>query len=179
MTARPFDLERARALLAHTPELLRTRLAGLPPDWEGADEGVDTFSPFEVVGHLVHGERADWIPRLELLLEHGPDVTFEPYDRFAQREESRGKSLADLLDEFEELRTANLARLGDLALDEAALDRTARHPELGPVTARQLIAAWMVHDLSHLSQINRVIAHQWRDEVGPWSAYMRILGGRA
>jgi len=170
-----FTLAEAIDLLSRTPAVLDALLTDLPEAWTSADEGPETFSPFEVVGHLIHGERTDWMPRLELILEEGPDATFEPYDRFAQREASRGKSLAELLANFKGLRGANLEALAALELTPRDLERGARHPELGPVTARQLLAGWVVHDQSHLAQISRVLAKQYRREVGPWRAYMPIL----
>ena len=171
-----FALEEATALLARTPAVLDALLGDdLAAGWVEADEGPDTFSPFEVVGHLIHGERTDWMVRLRQILEQGPDVTFEPYDRFAQREASRGKSLAELLATFGRLRRANLEALAALELTEDDLERTARHPELGVVTARQLLAGWVVHDQSHLGQIARVLAKRYRRDVGPWRPYMPIL----
>ena len=173
-----FRLDDACDLLGRTPSLLETRLGGLPARWTNADEGPDTFTPWDVVGHLIHGERTDWMPRLEIILEQGPEAVFEPWDRLAHRRDSAGRSIAELLETFAALRSDNLARLRALELSATDLDRGARHPALGPVTARQLLAAWVVHDLSHLSQIDRVLAHRYRDEVGPWRRYMRILGGR-
>ena len=172
-----FRLDDALDLLARTPAILSTQLADLPERWTLADEGPETFSPFEVVGHLIHGERTDWIPRLRLILECGPDVTFEPYDRFAQRAASRDQRLAELLETFGRLRAENLDTLRALELSATDLERRGSHPELGPVTARQLLATWVVHDLSHLSQVNRVMAGRYRDAVGPWTEYLRILGG--
>ncbi len=131
-----------------------------------------------MVGHLIHGERTDWMPRLDLILDGDSSAVFEPWDRFAHRRLSAGRSMAELLATFSELRRGNLERLRALGLTDAELDRGARHPELGPVTARQLLATWVVHDLSHLAQIDRVLAHRYRHEVGPWRRYLRILGGR-
>ena len=171
-----FSLPEAIDLLARTPATLDALLGDdLAPGWAQADEGPETFSPFEVVGHLIHGERADWMVRLRIILDDGPEATFEPYDRFAQREASRGKSLAELLSTFRRLRRSNLTDLGALDLTAQDLERSARHPELGPVTARQLLAGWVVHDQGHLAQISRVLAKRYRQEVGPWRAYMPIL----
>jgi len=170
-----FRLAEGTDLLARTPAVLEALLGDLGDEWVLADEGPDTFSPFEVVGHLIHGERTDWMVRLQLILEQGPEVTFEPYDRFAQREASRGETLASLLSTFRDLRQANLAVLETLELTPRDLDRGARNPELGPVTARQLLAGWVVHDQSHLAQISRVLAKRYRGDVGPWRPYMPIL----
>lgn len=173
-----FSLDAACDLLVRMPRVLRARLEELAAVWVLADEGAETFSAFEVLGHLIHGERSDWMPRLRLILEHGPDVTFEPYDRFAQRQVSAGRSVGELLTEFEELRAVNLADLRALDLGAADLARSGVHPELGPVTARQLLATWVVHDQSHLAQISRVFAHQYAEEVGPWRQYLRVLEPR-
>jgi len=170
-----FSLATALDLLARTPRVLEQLLTDLAEAWTSADEGPDTFSPFEVVGHLIHGERTDWMVRLRLILEHGPEVRFEPYDRFAQRKECRGKRLSELLEVFDELRAANLAALEALELTNEDLARTGEHPELGRVTARQLLAAWVVHDQAHLAQICRVLAKQYSDAVGPWRRYLAIL----
>lgn len=170
-----FSLAEANQLLRRTPAVLDALLAELPDSWALADEGPETFSPFEVVGHLIHGERTDWMVRLRQILEEGPDATFEPYDRFAQRAASRGRSLGELLSTFGRLRKANLEALAALQLSPADLRRGARHPELGPVTAGQLLAAWVVHDQSHLAQISRVLAKRYREDVGPWQPYMPIL----
>lgn len=174
----PFDLVAALALLARTPATLDVWLRGLPDAWTGANEGPDTWSAFDVVGHLIHGERTDWLPRTLLLLEHGEDRPFEPYDRFAQERDSEGKTLADLLDTFAALRVANLEALHALALTDADLDRRGTHPELGTVTLGQLLAAWVVHDLGHLAQIARAMAKQYRDEIGPWPVYLPIVNDR-
>lgn len=176
MTA--FDLDHARALLARTPGTLRALLHDLPAPFVHADEGPETWSPFDVVGHLIHGERTDWLVRTRLILQPGGPHTFEPFDRFAQEEASRGQTLNDLLDTFATLRAENLRALDALALSPADLDRTGLHPELGPATLKQLLSAWVVHDLGHLAQISRVLAKVYRDEVGPWRAYLRVLDRR-
>jgi hypothetical protein len=170
-----FDLTNAVAVLDRTPQALRALLAGLPPAWTEGDEGPETWSPYVILGHLIHGERADWIPRARIILEQGPDRRFEPYDRFAQFRESEGKSLADLLDEFARLRTENLATLADWNLTEARLALEGEHPAFGPVTLRQLLATWVAHDLGHLAQTARVMAKQYREAVGPWRAYLPVL----
>jgi hypothetical protein len=175
MNAANFDLEQAVILLARTPPMLDAWLRDLPQDWTDCDEGPETFSAFEVLGHLIHGERADWIPRLERILEHGEQLAFEPFDRFAQRVASRGKELGGLLDEFAHLRDESLARLRALEIDEAKLALRGRHPELGSVTARELLATWVVHDLGHVAQIARVMAKRCSADVGPWRAYLPVL----
>lgn len=165
----------AVAVLERTPSLLRALLGGLPEVWTSATEGPGTWSPYDVVGHLIHGEHADWIPRTEHMLAHGDTVPFAPFDREAMFAASKGKTLTELLDSFEQLRRANLARLAALHLTEAQLDRPGRHPALGAVTLRQHLASWVVHDLSHLAQVARVMAKRYRADVGPWRAYLPIL----
>jgi hypothetical protein len=176
-TRRPFVLDEAVAVLSRTPATLNTLLRNLPDGWIAAHEGGETWSPFDVIGHLIHGERTDWIPRAKMILEHGDDRPFEKFDRFAQFEVSKGRTLASLLDEFDSLRRRNLRDLESLQLTEAQLDRRGRHPELGVVTLRQLLATWLAHDLDHVVQISRAIARQYTDEVGPWRAYLRIISG--
>jgi uncharacterized damage-inducible protein DinB len=158
--------------------VLRAWLWELPDSWTTSNEGRDTWSPYDIVGHLIHGERTDWIPRTELLLAHGDSRPFVPFDRFAQFTDSRGKSLQELLDTFAELRTQNLARLESLRLTAADLGRPGRHPELGPVTLGQLLATWVAHDLNHLGQIARVMGRQYTGAVGPWLAYLPLLTAR-
>ena len=175
MTFQSFDLQAGTAVLERTPVTLREMLAGLPASWIDADEGPETWSPYVVVGHLVHGERADWIPRARIILEQGPNRRFEPFDRFAQFRESRGKSLPRLLDEFTDLRRENLSTLAGWRLTEAQLALEGEHPELGEVTLRQLLATWVAHDLSHMAQIARVMAKQYRDAIGPWRRYLTIM----
>lgn len=175
MSDMAFDLTSAVAVLSRTPGTLRALLEGLPPEWTDGDEGPETWSPYVVVGHLIHGERTDWIPRAQIILAQGADRTFTPYDRFAQFRESAGKPLATLLDEFAELRARNLETLRDWQPDEAQLALTGIHPAFGSVTLRQLLATWVAHDLSHLSQVTRVMAKQYRDAVGPWRAYLSVM----
>lgn len=170
-----FDLDAQVPVLQRTPHLLRAMLDGLPDEWIHADEGAGTWSPFAVVGHLVHGERTNWIPRARVILEHGPARTFPPFDREAQFRDSAGKTITGLLDELAALRTANLATLAGWRLDERQLRLEGSHPEFGRVTLGQLLATWVVHDLSHVAQVARVMAHQYRDAVGPWRAYLRVL----
>ena len=170
-----FDLPTGVAVLARTPATLRDLLAGLPPAWTQPNEGPATWSPYDVLGHLVHCERADWIPRARLILEQGPVRRFTPLDRHAQERESAGKSLEDLLGEFARLRAENLVTLASWSLGEAELALMGEHPAFGPVTLRQLLATWVAHDLGHLAQIARVMAKQYRDAVGPWRAYLPVM----
>lgn len=170
-----FELDEACGLLARTPAALDALLRDAPEAWVSANEGDETFSPFDVVGHLIHGERTDWMARVRVILEHGEARAFEPYDRFAQREASRGLSLAALLDTFAALRAENLAALGALRLTAADVARRGRHPALGTVTLGELLATWVVHDLDHLGQIARVMAKRYADDVGPWRAYLRVV----
>jgi DinB family protein len=174
---RSFVVEEARAILARTPATLDAMLRGLPEPWIVANEGGDTWSPFDVVGHLIHGERTDWIPRARIILEHGESRPFDKFDRFAQFDVSRGRTLASLLDEFASLRARNLEELAALQVTDRDLDRGGTHPELGTVTLRQLLATWTAHDLDHIMQISRVLASQYADEVGPWRAYLRVISG--
>ena len=169
------QLPRALEILERTPGVFRALLGGLPEAWTAPDEGPDTFSAFDNVGLLIHGERTDWIPRARIILAQGTDRTFAPYDRFAQKRESAGKTLAELLDDFERLRAGNLATLRGWELTERELGLEGEHPALGTVTLRQLLATWVAHDLGHLAQTSRVLAKQYRDEVGPWRAYLPVL----
>jgi hypothetical protein len=170
-----FDLTAGMAVLERTPRALRGLLDGLPDSWTNATEGPDTWSPYTVIGHLIHGERTDWIPRARIILGDQADRRFTPYDRFAQFRESEGKSLAQLLDEFEDLRGENVDVLQGWELTEADLARTGEHPEFGSVTLRQLLATWVAHDLGHIVQTARVMAKQYRDAIGPWRAYLSVM----
>lgn len=170
-----FQLTDALEILERTPATFRALLAGLSETWTSPNEGPDTFSAFDNLGHLIHGEKTDWIPRARLILEQGANRRFEPFDRFAQFQESQGKSVAELLDEFERLRNANLETLRAWNIDEQDLMLTGEHPELGTVTLRQLLATWVVHDLGHIAQTARVLAKQYVAEIGPWSAYLPIV----
>jgi hypothetical protein len=165
----------AVAVLERTPASLKSLLFGLPDSWLTADEGPETFSPRDVVGHLIHGEETDWIPRLRIILEHGESVPFTPFDRFGFRTASAGHSTSALLDRFAARRRDNLRALVAMPLDAAALARTGTHPALGRVTLGQLLAAWVVHDLGHLKQVARTMAGQYREAVGPWREYLTIL----
>ncbi len=175
MTTSDFDLTDGIAVLERTPATFRALLGGLPASWITLDEGPNTFSPFDNLGHLIHGERSDWIPRARIILAQGADRTFAPYDRFAQERESQGKTLATLLDEFAELRTENLVTLRGWSLTDRELALEGTHPAFGAVTLRQLLATWVAHDLGHLAQTARVMAKRHRDAVGPWRAYLPIL----
>jgi DinB family protein len=169
------NLVEAAAVLERTPAALEAMLSGLPEAWLLANEGPDTFSPRDVVGHLIHGEETDWVPRMRIILEHGEDVPFTPFDRFAFRTASLGHSTDALLERFATLRRDNLRAVREVALDDAVLRRTGKHPGLGRVTLGQLFAAWVVHDLGHLKQVARAMAHQYRDAVGPWREYLTVL----
>lgn len=168
-------LQQTTSLLARTPATLDTLLRDLPDSWTLRNEGENTFTPFDVVGHLLHGERADWIPRVKMILQHGESRAFEPFDRRGHERQVQGKSLGQLLDEFSQARTDNLRELDSLNLQPADLGRRGRHPVFGPVTLSQLLATWAAHDLTHLHQLSRVMAHQYRQAVGPWSAYLGVL----
>jgi hypothetical protein len=168
-------LQQTIALLTRTPAALDALLRDLPESWTLRNEGEKTWSPFDVVGHLIFGERTDWMPRARMILQYGETRTFEPFDRWAQERESQGKSLGQLLDEFGHLRTRNLEELRGLNLRAEDLGRRGRHPALGVVTLSELLATWAVHDLTHLHQISRTMAHQYREAVGPWGAYLGVL----
>lgn len=170
-----FDLVHGSAILRRTPGTLRALLSGLDPAWTEANEGAETWSPYVIVGHMLHGERSDWIPRLEIILAQGADRRFMPFDRFAQFRESRGRTLAELLDAFAIARAANLEKLEACGLTDAHLALEGEHPEFGAVTLRQLLATWVAHDLGHLAQVARVMAKQYRDAVGPWRAYLPVM----
>jgi uncharacterized damage-inducible protein DinB len=163
------------AILSRTPETLRALLQGLPEPWVEANEGADTFSPRDVLGHLIHGEKTDWVPRIKLILEAGEAKPFVPFDRFGFREAIRGTSTTALLDQLASLRTASLAFLSSLSLSPAQLSLAGTHPELGRVTLGQLLATWAVHDLNHVGQIVRVMSKRYGEAVGPWKAYLGIL----
>ncbi|MBL7703656.1 MAG: DinB family protein [Ferruginibacter sp.] len=170
-----YSLERSYEILDRTPAVLNALLCGLPDDWIIPNEGPETFSPYDVVGHLIHGEKTDWTARMKRILEFGNTKMFEKYDRFAQYEESKGKSLQQLLDEFAVLRKENMNWFRSLNLMENDLDKKGMHPVLGEVTLRNLLATWVVHDLTHISQITRVMAKQYKEEMGPWPQFFRIL----
>src|SRR5687768_6785110 len=170
-----FDLDRSVAVLQRTPATLRALLTGLDDAWVRASEGPETFSPFDVVGHIIDGEETDWIPGARIILARDPRVRFEPYDRFRHYARNAGRSLQSLLEEFEQLRGANLELLTSWKLTARELDLPGEHPSLGAVTLRQLLATWVAHDLGHIAQIARVMAKQYRDQVGPWVEYLPVL----
>lgn len=170
-----FDLDEGLAVLTRTPVTLRTLLAGLPAPWTSANEGPDTWSPQDVVGHLIHGEETDWIPRAKIILTKGESQAFEPFDRFAQARRFSGWSLERLLDRFGEARAEGIATLRGWHLTRDQLARCGRHPELGQVTLSHLLASWVVHDLGHIAQISRVMAKRYTAAVGPWKAYLPVL----
>ncbi len=170
-----FNLDQSIEILGQTPLVLKNLLIGLSEEWIQNNEGAETWSPYNIVGHLIHGEKTDWIPRAVIILSPNADKSFEPFDRFAQFRESEGKTLKQLLDEFKILRKQNIQHLRSMEITEADLEKVGKHPAFGAVTLKQLIATWMVHDLNHISQICRVMAKQYKDEVGPWSAYLGIL----
>ena len=169
------NLEHTIALLTRTPGALDSLLRDLPDAWTRSNEGEKTWSAFNVVGHLVHGELTDWMPRARMILDSGETRAFEPFDRWGQQRASAGKSLGQLLDEFARLRAQNLRELRELNLKQDDLARRGKHPELGVVTLSELLATWAAHDLTHLHQISRIMAHQYRDAVGPWSVYLGVM----
>lgn len=170
-----FDLAEGVAVLERTPATLRTMLDGLGPGWIENNEGAETWSPFVIVGHLVQGERDDWIPRARIILAQGAQRRFTPYDRFAQFEKSKGKSLRDLLDEFATLRHENLTTLAGWNIGEQQLALEGEHPAFGLVTLRELLSTWVVHDLGHIAQVARVMAKQYKSAIGPWRAYLPVV----
>ena len=169
------NLNHTISLLSRTPATLNALLRDLPEAWTNTNEGQSTWSPYDVVGHLIHGEITDWMPRARIILQSGESRPFDPYDRWAQERESQGKSLSQLLDEFAQLRAENLSALRAMNLKPQDLSRRGRHPELGAVTLSELLATWAAHDLSHLHQISRTMAHQYRDNVGPWGKYLGVM----
>ena len=175
-----FNLEDAINILRRTPGVLMQLLKDLPVEWVKNNEGGDTWSPYDVVGHLIHGEETDWMPRARIILKDGEGRSFEPFDRFAQLAKPQGRSLDELLDEFASLRRENLAELARLQLSPQQLLLRGRHPELGPVTLGELLATWVAHDLSHIAQVVRVMCRQYTEAVGPWRQYLPLVdGGRA
>jgi hypothetical protein len=170
-----FQPELALQVLGRTPATLRALLDGLSESWTRDRPGAETWSPYDVIGHLVHGEETDWIPRARIILTEGESRVFEPFDRFAQFDRSEGRSLGDLLERFSRLRRQNLDAIARMEITGAQWELRGTHPDLGTVTLRQLIATWVVHDLNHLDQIVRGMAKQYAGEVGPWKAYLPIL----
>ena len=170
-----YSLERSYQILERTPSVLKILLSDLDEGWTKNNEGPDTFSPYDVIGHLIHGEKTDWAARTKIILEFGLSKPFVPWDRFAQYNESKGKTLSQLLNEFEVVRRDNLTWLRSLSLSETDLDKKGMHSKLGEVTLRNLLATWVVHDLTHIAQITRVMAKQYKEEMGPWPEFFRIL----
>ena len=170
-----FDLHKTIEILQQTPVVLQTLLSGIADEWTMNNEGPETWSAYDIVGHLIHGEKTDWIPRMNIILSDKPDKHFTPYDRFAQFIESKGKSLQQLLDEFSLLRNQNIERLIAANLSGDDLLKTGIHPAFGDVTLTQLLATWTAHDLNHIAQIARVMAKQYKAATGPWVAYLKIL----
>ena len=171
-----FELHEAAQILARTPMTVDALLRDLPAAWTHANEGANTWSPFDIVGHFIHGEKTDWIPRARIILAQGADKDFAPFDRFAQEQESVGRQLNQLLDEFAYLRLRNLAALEALEIGPEQLAWTGEHPEFGTVTLAELLSTWVTHDLGHLAQISRVMARRYTNEAGPWRQYLPILG---
>lgn len=170
-----YSLERSYEILERTPAVLQAMLAGLHEDWIMNNEGPETFSPYDVMGHLIHGEKTDWAERTKMILEFGPSKTFERWNRTAMYEESKRKTLQQLLDEFADLRKVNMHWFRSLKLTENDFDKKGMHPVLGAVTLKNLLSTWVVHDLTHIAQITRVMAKQYKEEMGPWPEFFRIL----
>lgn len=171
----PFSVAQSLEILQRTPDVLDGLLYDLSDAWTSANEGENTWSPYDVTGHLLHGDQTDWLVRAELILSDAPDKRFAPFDRFAQLEASRGKSFNQLLDEFRAVRAANVGKLRGLAISDEDLTKTGIHPTFGEVTLGQLLATWVAHDLDHIYQIVRVLAKQHTEQVGPWIEFLKIL----
>ncbi|HMJ48554.1 MAG TPA: DinB family protein [Ferruginibacter sp.] len=170
-----YTVQGALEILERTPAVLNTLLNGLSDDWVMNNEGPETFSPYDVIGHLIHGEKTDWTERAKMILEFSNTKTFVPWDRFAQYEESKGKLLPQLLDEFASIRKENIVWFKGLNLTEDDLDKKGMHPKLGDVTLRNLLSTWVIHDLTHIAQVTRVMAKQYKQEMGPWVDFFRIM----
>lgn len=170
-----FDLQTGPEILRRTPATVAAMVRGLPESWTHRNEGPDTWSVYDILGHLVHGEDADWIPRARIILDHGAARAFEPFDRFAQFAASMGKTLPQLLDEFAAARARSLAQLAEMRLTSEDMARPGRHPDFGAVTLGQLLSTWVAHDLDHIAQIARVMAKSHGEDAGPWKAYLRVL----
>jgi hypothetical protein len=170
-----FSLDEAIEILERTPGVLNLMLDGISAEWTNNNEGAETWSAYDVIGHLIHGEKTDWMPRAKLILSDNTNKNFIPFNRFAQFEESKGKTLKQLLDEFKLLREQNIAKLRSIKITNENLQKKGIHPAFGEVTLSQLLATWVVHDLNHISQISRVMAKQYKEAVGPWIEYLKVL----
>ncbi len=170
-----FSMEKTIETLERTPKVLQSMMENASEDWTAKNEGGDTWNAYDVVGHLIHGEKTDWIPRAEIILSNGKEKIFKPFDRFAQFENSKGKTLLQLLEEFKTLRAVNIKMLSSKQIKQEQLSLKGQHPALGEVTLSQLLATWVVHDLDHIAQISRIMAKQYKDEVGPWGEHLRVL----
>ncbi len=170
-----FEINKAIEILKRTPLTIERLLDGISEEWLLNNEGEDTWSPYEIVGHLIHGEKTDWIPRTKIILSNLENKTFKPFDRFAQKKESQSKSISELLEEFKKLRTDNVEELRSLNINDTDLSKKGIHPELGEAKLKELLSTWVVHDLGHISQIARVMAKQFKDEVGVWKEYLGVL----
>ncbi|WP_237446720.1 DinB family protein [Shimazuella alba] len=175
MSMARFKLNDALEILSKTPKVLRMLLGGLPDEWIHANEGENTWSPYEVLGHLIHGEKTDWLIRVQTIIDHGDSKTFEAFDRKAHLQNKKEKSLPMLLDEFAAIRSKNVQQLQTLIIENEDLNRIGKHPDFGIVTMRELLSTWTVHDFNHIAQIVRVMGKYYADEVGPWKAYLGIL----
>lgn len=175
MNSISFNINDAIAILERTPKVIETLLEGLSNEWIENNEGDESWSPYDVAGHLINGEKTDWIPRMQIILDDTADKHFLPFNRFAQFEASNGKTIQQLIEEFKTIRRKNIEILKAATINETTLRKTGIHPEFGEVTLRQLLATWVAHDLSHLSQITRVMAKQYKTEVGPWTKYLSLL----
>ena len=170
-----FNLHKTIEILERTPVVIESMLSGLNEGWIMNNEGPDTWSPYDVIGHLIYGEKTDWIPRTKIILSDNNNKNFVPFDRFAQLTEKKKKTITELLDEFKKLRKENLDYLRSLQVDDATLNKTGIHPAFGEVSLQQMLATWTVHDLNHIAQIARVMAKQYKEAVGPWVEYLRVL----
>jgi hypothetical protein len=170
-----FNLTKSLEILERTPLVIESMLKGVSDEWVMANEGKDTWSPYDIVGHYIHGEKTDWIPRLEIILSGSPNKEFAPFDRFAQMQDSKGKKIQELIEDFKSIRAENIVKLKSKNIRETDFLRKGFHPSLGDVTIAQLISTWVVHDLNHIAQISRVMAKQYKDDVGPWVEYLGIL----
>jgi DinB superfamily len=173
-----FNIQAAIKILERTPDVINTMVTDLPEEWVFSNEGGDSWSVFDIVGHYIHGEKTDWIPRMQIILSDNPNKQFVPFDRFAQFTDSKGRSLDQLLDEFKKLRLQNLEQLRSIKFSDELLQRTGIHPKFGTVTLKQLLSTWVVHDLNHIYQMSRVMAKQYKAAVGPWIEFLGVLNER-